>query len=84
MSSNKIQLGTNVSSLLKGHLPQKCGDPGSFTIPCQIGSLSFGKALLDLGAAINVMPKATYFALGLKNLSDTSVVLQLADRSISG
>ena len=28
------------------------------------------------------MPKATYFALGLKNLSETSVVVQLADRSI--
>ena len=76
-SSNKVQLGTHVSSLLKGHLPQKCGDPGSFTIPCQIGKLSFGKALLDLGAAINVMPKATYLALGLKNLSETSVVVQL-------
>ena len=68
-ASNKVQLRSNVSSLLKGHLPSKCRDPGSFTIPCQIGKLSFGKALLDLGAAINVMPKATYFALGLKNLS---------------
>ena len=81
-SSSKVQLRTNVSSLLKGYLPSKCRDPGSFTIPCQIGKLSFGKALLDLGAAINVMPKATYFALGLKNLSETSVVVQLADRSI--
>ena len=31
-ASNKVQLGTKVSSLLKGHLPPKCGDPGSFTI----------------------------------------------------
>ncbi|XP_019230888.1 PREDICTED: uncharacterized protein LOC109211771 [Nicotiana attenuata] len=29
---------------------QKVSDPGSFTIPCTIGSYAFAKALCDLGA----------------------------------
>nr|GEZ27468.1 phospholipase-like protein [Tanacetum cinerariifolium] len=32
-------------------------NPGTFTIPCTIGSLDF-YAMADLGASINVMPKS--------------------------
>ncbi|XP_074313560.1 uncharacterized protein LOC141648740 [Silene latifolia] len=46
-----------------------------------IGDLKFEKAMLDLGASINVIPFAIYETLKLGPLKDTSVVVQLADRS---
>ncbi|XP_049392726.1 uncharacterized protein LOC125857097 [Solanum stenotomum] len=46
-------------------LVQKKEDPGAFTILCTIGSISFAKALCDLGANINLMPLAIYKKLGL-------------------
>ncbi|KAL9246044.1 hypothetical protein vseg_019627 [Gypsophila vaccaria] len=62
-------------------LPPKCSDPGMFTIPCTIGELEFERAMLDLGASINVNPFSVYEQLTLGPLKDTSVVIQLADRS---
>ena len=37
-------------------LPQKCEDSGMYTIPILIGTSNVDKAMLDLVAAINVMP----------------------------
>nr|KYP31036.1 Transposon Ty3-G Gag-Pol polyprotein [Cajanus cajan] len=80
--NERVQVSSNVSALFKPQIPVKCQDPGSFTIPCTIGKVTIGGALLDLGAAINVMPKSVYQALGVKTLQPTTVILQLADRSI--
>jgi hypothetical protein len=63
-------------------LPPKLKDPGSFTIPCRIGNQPFDRALLDLGASINLLPYTVYETLGLGELQPTSITLQLADRSI--
>jgi hypothetical protein len=63
-------------------LPPKLKDPGSFTIPCKIGDQLFDRALLDLGASINLLPYTVYETLGLGELQPTSITLQLADRSI--
>ena len=52
-----------------------------FTIPCAIGNTKFTKAMLDLGASINVMSYNLYMFLGLNALSETGVTIQLADRS---
>ncbi|XP_021821720.1 uncharacterized protein LOC110763276 [Prunus avium] len=41
--------------LLHKLLPKK-QDPGSFTISCTIGNSNFKRALIDLGANINLMP----------------------------
>jgi hypothetical protein len=54
-----------------------------FTIPCMIGNMRFEKAVTDLGASINVMPYSIYASLKLGPLNKTSVVIQLADRSIA-
>ena len=40
------------------------------------------KALLDLGASINLLPYSVYKQLGLGELKPTSITLSLADRSI--
>ncbi|XP_014496783.1 uncharacterized protein LOC106758366 [Vigna radiata var. radiata] len=68
----------NISTISKSGLPPKHSDPGHFTIPCTIGELTIAKALVDLGASINVMPSSVYKALHLGKLKPTSVIIQLA------
>nr|XP_016435225.1 PREDICTED: uncharacterized protein LOC107761516 [Nicotiana tabacum] len=63
-------------------MAQKMSDPGSFTIPCTIGSYAFAKALCDLGASINLVPLAIYTKLGIGRARSTSMLLQLADRTV--
>ena len=77
-----IALTEECSAVLQQKLPQKLNDPGSFTIPCTIGNLSFDKCLCDLGASINLMPLSIFKKLGLPDPKPTYMSLQLADRSI--
>ncbi|KAH9779128.1 hypothetical protein KPL71_007608 [Citrus sinensis] len=77
----KVHMGENISAVLQKKLPPKCKDPGMFTIPCKIGSVRVEKAMLDLGASINVMPRSIYSSLNVGPLKETSVIIQLADRS---
>ncbi|GJT51253.1 hypothetical protein Tco_0977410 [Tanacetum coccineum] len=48
------------SAIIQRSLPQKEGDPGSFTLPCLIGPLVVKNALADLGASINLMPHSLF------------------------
>ncbi|KAL4342292.1 hypothetical protein GQ457_08G035120 [Hibiscus cannabinus] len=68
-------------AMLHNRLPPKLKDPGSFTIPCAIDNHYVGKALCDLGASINLMPKSVFQRLGIGKARPTTVMLQLADRS---
>ncbi|XP_021818360.1 uncharacterized protein LOC110760411, partial [Prunus avium] len=77
-----VALTEEASAVLQRKLPPKLKDPGSFTIPCIIGDKLFDKALLDLGASINLMPYSVFEALNLGDLKPTSVSIQLADRSV--
>ncbi|XP_071923539.1 uncharacterized protein [Coffea arabica] len=61
----RVIVGENVSAVLQRKFPPKCGDPGMFTIPCRIGNTVIRRAMLDLGASINVMPKSIYASLKL-------------------
>ena len=45
-----------LNDLVQLKLPQKKQDPGKFLIPCTIGTMTFEKALCDLGSGINLMP----------------------------
>ncbi|BFG24973.1 hypothetical protein CerSpe_112470 [Prunus speciosa] len=78
----KVMLSEECSAVLLKKLPQKLKDPRSFTISCIIGNLHFEKALIDLGASINLMPYYVFQQLGIGEIKPTSVSLQLADRSI--
>ena len=60
-----LSVGENVSAIIQRKLPQKCKDPGTFTIPCIIGNQRIERAMLDLGASINVMPYSMYASLKL-------------------
>ncbi|XP_020522091.1 uncharacterized protein LOC18432918, partial [Amborella trichopoda] len=75
-------LAEQASAVIDCKTPLKYKDPGCPTISCQIGEQEFGQALLDLGASVNLMPYSIYLQLGLGELKPTSVVLQLADRSV--
>ncbi|XP_068657999.1 uncharacterized protein [Aristolochia californica] len=77
----KVRVGENVSAIIQRKLPTKCKDPGMFTIPCTLGNIKFEKAMIDLGASINVMPYSIYASLKLGPLNKTGVVIQLADGS---
>ncbi|GJW87686.1 reverse transcriptase domain-containing protein [Tanacetum coccineum] len=59
-------------------LPPKEINPGSFTLPCTIGSLDF-YVMADLGASINVMPKSMFEHLKLANLKETNMLVEMAD-----
>uniref|UniRef100_A0A1U7V4E9 Uncharacterized protein LOC104215036 n=1 Tax=Nicotiana sylvestris TaxID=4096 RepID=A0A1U7V4E9_NICSY len=55
----------------------------NFTIPVRIGNIDVGRALCDLGASINLMPLSLFKQLGLGAPRPTTVMLQLANRSIA-
>jgi hypothetical protein len=78
----KVILTEQVSSLIQHSTPPKFKDPGTPTISCVIGNTEIERALLDLGAGVNLLPYSVYQQLGLGELKPTSTVLQLADRSI--
>ena len=82
LDNEQVALSEEVSAVIQRKLPPKLKDPGSFTIPCRIGNKLFEKALLDLGASINLLPYTVYETLQLGELQPTSITLQLADRSI--
>jgi len=81
VGNEKVSVGENVSVVFQRKLPHKCKDPGVFSVPCKIGNLYFDKAMLDLDASINVMPRSIYNKLNLGELKKTVVALQLANRS---
>ncbi|PIN12235.1 DNA-directed DNA polymerase [Handroanthus impetiginosus] len=78
-----VALTEECSAIIQNKLPPKLKDPGSFTIPCTIGTHFSGRALCDLGASINLMPYSIYRTLGLGEAKSTSITLQLADRSLT-
>ena len=78
----KAFLTEHVSALIQSKYPVKYKDPGSPTIPVNIGGNCINKALLDLGASVNLMPYSVYMQLGLGELKPTSITLSLADRSV--
>nr|XP_027103181.1 uncharacterized protein LOC113724481 [Coffea arabica] len=76
-----MAVGENISAILQRKLPPKCGDLGIFTIPCKIGGIPIRKAMLDLGASINVIFKTIYASLNFESLKGTGIIIQLADRT---
>ena len=58
------------------------GDPGVAMIRCSIFDQQYNRALCDLGASINIMPKVIFEQLQYPTLSPTMMYVQLADSSI--
>ncbi|GAV57029.1 hypothetical protein CFOL_v3_00568 [Cephalotus follicularis] len=77
-----VHLTEQVSAVLSNKLPPKLKDPGAPLISCKIGNLQIERALLDLGASVNILPSSVYNHFGFGELKPTEVTLQLADRSL--
>jgi len=72
---------TRESSAIIKKLPPKHGDPGSFSIPCVIGSEAIDKAMCDLGASVSLLPLSLFKRTGIGELKPSEVTLKLADRT---
>ncbi|GJX02638.1 DNA-directed DNA polymerase [Tanacetum coccineum] len=70
------------STVLLNKLPSKEKDPGSFTIPCDVGQLHSDNALAYLGASISLTSYTMYEKLSLGEPKATRMSFELADRSI--
>ncbi|GJR13433.1 reverse transcriptase domain-containing protein [Tanacetum coccineum] len=79
----KTPLNENCSAVVLKKLLEKLGDPGRFLIPCDFSEFDSYLALADLGASINLMPLSIWKKLQLSGLTETKMVLELADRTIS-
>jgi len=73
---------TKECSVVIKKLPPKLGDPGSFSIPCVIGSETIEKVMCDLGASVSLLHLSLFKRMGIGELKPTKMTLQLADRSI--
>ncbi|GAV87914.1 hypothetical protein CFOL_v3_31338 [Cephalotus follicularis] len=77
-----IHLTEQVSIVLCNKLPPKPKDPGAPLISCNIGNFQIERALLDLGANVNILPSSVYDHFGFGELRPTEVTLKLADRAL--
>nr|CAN77408.1 hypothetical protein VITISV_005025 [Vitis vinifera] len=80
--NKKAFLTEQVSAIIQCKSPLKYKDLGCPTISVMIGGKIVEKALLDLGASVNLLPYSVYKQLGLGELKPTSITLSLADRSV--
>jgi len=78
-----IQLDANCSAIIQRRLPRKERDPGRVTLPVAIGTVNVGKALIDLGSSINLIPYSVVKRVGGLDMKLTRMTLQLADKSVA-
>ena len=78
----KAFLTEQVSAIIQSKTLVKYKDPGSPTISVNIGGTCIDKALLDLGASVNLLPYSVYKQLSLWELKPTNITLSLAARSV--
>ncbi|GJR79489.1 hypothetical protein Tco_0150274 [Tanacetum coccineum] len=66
-----VKLNARCSAVLQNELPPKEKDPGSFILPCAIGTTTLSKAVADLGESISIMhfPCLSGWDLGTPNQS---------------
>ena len=80
--TKKAFLTEQVNAIIQCKTPVKYKDPGCPTISVNIRGTCVEKALLDLGASVNLLPYLIYKQLGLGELKPTTITLSLADRSV--
>jgi hypothetical protein len=73
----KAFLAEQVSVILQNNNALKYKDPGCPIISCFIGEHKIERALLDLGASLNLLPYSVFQSLNLGELKPTYVTLLL-------
>ena len=56
----KVFLASHISEIVSSSMPEKHRDPGCPIITCTIGSTIIKRALLDLGAGVNLLPFSVF------------------------
>lgn len=77
-----VAITTECSALIQNMLQPKLKYPGSFSIPCEIGTMSFERTLCNVGANISLMPLSVCKKLNLGEMKPISIYVQLTDKSI--
>nr|GEV98523.1 putative reverse transcriptase domain-containing protein [Tanacetum cinerariifolium] len=72
--ASSFKLSEECLAVVQRSLPQKEGDPWSFTLPGLIGPLAVKNALIDLGEGINLMPHSLFLQLGISELKPTRMI----------
>jgi len=67
----KAFLASSASSIISHKIPMKCKDPGCPTISIVNGDQFIPRALLDLGASVNLLTFTEYERLELGELKPT-------------
>ncbi|GJX77184.1 transposon ty3-I gag-pol polyprotein [Tanacetum coccineum] len=81
VKKDAVRLNGRCTTVLQSQPPPRENDPGSFTLPCLIGSSNIRSALADQGASINVMPFSMFKKLQIGNLQPTNMMVEMADKS---
>src|ERR1044072_9089925 len=77
-----VEMTEECRAILQRKPPTKMKDPGSFTLPVEFERQEEVRALMDLGASVNLMPLPMFERLVIGELKPTMMTLQLADRSL--
>jgi len=80
IDENNIKLEVGCSAIIQKDLPVKSKYLGSFTILVTIDALYVDKALLDLGASLNLMPLVMLKKISDLEIKPTKMTLQLTNR----
>nr|CAN81768.1 hypothetical protein VITISV_031539 [Vitis vinifera] len=80
--NKKAFLTEQVSAIIQCKSPVKYKDSGYPIISVMIRGKLVKKALLNLGASVNLLSYSVYKKLGLGELKPTSITLSLVDRSV--
>ncbi|GJW89956.1 hypothetical protein Tco_0167509 [Tanacetum coccineum] len=59
--ASSVKLSEECSAIIQRNLPQKEGDPGSFTLPCLIGPVAVKNVLADLGGDSNEVLAVSFY-----------------------
>ena len=64
-------------------IQEKLDDPGSFTLSCSLGPLTFNRCLCDLRVFVSLMPLSTAKRLRIMEYKFYNLALPLADGSVA-
>ncbi|GKA76245.1 hypothetical protein Tco_0782706 [Tanacetum coccineum] len=83
-AASLVKLSEECSAIIQRSLPQKKGDPGSFTLPCLIRPLAVKNALADLGAILEMdEDKLVPIILGRPFLAATRALIDVHEEKLS-
>nr|GEU77236.1 hypothetical protein [Tanacetum cinerariifolium] len=75
------QISAYANAVLSSSLPPKFKDHGAPLISVVVGNFTIKKALLDLGASINILPASLVDKYDLGTLRKTDIIISLSGRS---